>query len=153
MNYRLYKPGDFAQLYAIEEVCFEPPLRFPRAYMRQTVNSPLAATWVAEDSESLAGFAIVRSLEETAGQIAYIETIEVAASYRKQGIGGELLKRVEESARAAGAMSIWLHVDEENATAIRLYEAHRYEKKGKEEKYYARRRAALIYSKLLSPQR
>jgi ribosomal protein S18 acetylase RimI-like enzyme len=149
VNYRLYHPGDFAQLYAIEEACFEPPLRFPRAYMRHLVNSQRAAAWVAEKEGKLAGFAIVVWPQEAAGQIAYIETIEVAADWRKQGIGRELLRRVEESSRAAGCSSIWLHVDEENASAIRLYESHGYEPKGREERYYARSRAALIYSKLL----
>jgi [ribosomal protein S18]-alanine N-acetyltransferase len=149
VNYRLYEPGDFAQLYAIEETCFEPPLRFPRAYMRRLVNSPRTATWIAEGEDKLAGFAIVEWLQETAGQIAYIETIEVAAGFRKQGVGRELLRLVEQSSREAGAKAIWLHVDEENAPAIRLYEAHEYEPKGRVEGYYAGQRAALIYSKLL----
>jgi len=37
-----------------------------------------------------------------------------------------LLRLIEGSARAAGAQLIWLHVDAENASAIRLYEAHGY---------------------------
>jgi ribosomal-protein-alanine N-acetyltransferase len=149
VNFRLYQLDDFAQLYAIEESCFEAPLRFPRAYMRQLVISKRAATWVAEKSGVLAGFAIVKLLEETAGQVAYIETIEVSASQRKQGIGGELLRRVEDTARASGSKGIWLHVDVENAPAIRLYEAHGYIQQGREEHYYARRRAAFVYSRLL----
>ena len=31
MNYRLFEPDDFDELYAIEEMCFQPPLRFSRA--------------------------------------------------------------------------------------------------------------------------
>jgi ribosomal-protein-alanine N-acetyltransferase len=150
VNFRLFQPGDFAQLYAIEEACFEPPLRFPRAYMRQLVISQRAATWVAEENGVMAGFAIVKLLEETAGQVAYIETIEVSASQRKQGVGGELLRRVEDTARAFGSTGIWLHVDVENAPAIRLYEAHGYIQQGREDHYYAHRHAALVYAKRLS---
>ena len=40
MLYRLYQPGDFAALYAVEELCFEPPFRFSRAYMRQLIAKP-----------------------------------------------------------------------------------------------------------------
>lgn len=150
MNYRLYRPADFTELYAIEEACFQPPLRFPRSYMHQVVTSSRTATWVAEEECVLAGFAIVKRLREGAGLIAYIETIEVAAAWRRQGIGAELLRHVERSELEAGAQSIWLHVDAENTSAIRLYEAHGYRFRGTEEHYYARSRAALIYAKPLS---
>ena len=149
MHYRLFESEDFEDLYAIEEVCFQPPHRFSRRYMRYLVHQPGTATWIAEESFCLSGFAIVEWLEETAGEIAYIETLEVAAKNRKQGIGAELLRRVEESSREVGAKIIWLHVDAENASAIRLYEAHGYKQKGREEHYYARSRDALIYLKPL----
>ena len=58
--------------------------------------------------------------------VAYIQTLEVLPERRGRGVGGELLRRIEGSARAAGAQSIWLHVDAENAAAIRLYERHGY---------------------------
>ena len=149
MHYRLYRPGDFTQLYAIEEACFQPPLRFPRGYMRQLVNTSSAATWVAEEKGELAGFAIVEWLQETAELIAYVETVEVAAAWRKHGIGTELLRRIEQSALTAGAQCIWLHVDAENVSAIRLYESHGFIYQRREEHYYERQRPALIYAKQL----
>ena len=149
MNYRLYQPGDFAQLYAIEEACFQPPLRFPRAHIRRLVTSESAATWVAEEHEKLAGFAIVEWSQRNAEIMAYIDTIEVLEAHRKQGIGVELLHRVEDSARGAGAGLIWLHVDKENASAIRLYESCGYEARGREEAFYPNGNTALIYAKPL----
>ncbi len=148
MLYRPYKPEDFAALYAIEEACFQPPLRFGRGYMRQLVASSQGATWIAEEEGRMAGFAIVDWIED-AGAAAYIQTIEVVAEARSRGAGGELLRRMEASARAAGAATIWLHVDAENAPAIRLYENHGYRREGREDRYYGRGRAALIYSKHL----
>jgi ribosomal-protein-alanine N-acetyltransferase len=62
-------------------------------------------------------------------------------------VGGELLRRMEASACAAGAEAIWLHVDEENAGAIRVYERHGFQPGGREEGYYGRGKAALIYAK------
>ena len=144
---RLYQPGDFAALYAVEEACFQPPLRFGRRFMRQLVDNPDAATWIAEQDGRMAGFAIVEWMLDKDATVAYIQTIEVAADERRQGVGGELLRRVEDSARAAGAGAIWLHVDAENAGAIRLYENHGYARLGREEHYYARSRPALILSK------
>lgn len=151
LNYRLYNAGDFDSLYAIEEICFQPPLRFPHGYMRSLVESASAATWIAEEDGRLAGFAIVEWSNSAGEIVAYIQTLEVAPEARQRGIGAELLRRLEASAQSAGARLIWLHVDQENAPAVYLYEAHGYQYEGREENYYARRRAALIYSKPLIP--
>ena len=150
MFFRLYQPGDFAQLYAVEEPCFQPPCRFSRAYMRKIIQSPRSATWIAEEESRLIGFAIVSWGRESEPHGAYIQTVEVAKEHRGEGVGRELLRRIEDSARAAGARAIWLHVDVENLSAIRLYERHGYERQGREEHYYARNRAAFSYTKSLA---
>lgn len=149
MLYRPYRSEDFAALFATEEACFQPPFRFGRRMMQRLVNSPHGATWIAAEEERLTGFAIVEWSEETDGVVGYIQTIEVAPEWRGQGIGRELLRRVEGSARAAGATVIWLHVDAENAAAIRLYEANGYEYEGRKDGFYALGRAALVYGKPL----
>lgn len=150
VDFRLYRRGDFAQLYAIEEACFEPPLRFGRGYMRQLIARSQAATWIAEENGRMLGFAIVEWSTTPAEAVAYIPTIEVAAAARGRGVGGELLRRIEASTRAAGASVLWLHVDAENVPAIRLYEAYGYRRWGSEAGYYGRGRAALVYGKGLS---
>ena len=151
MIYRLYRPEDLASIYLIEEACFQPPLRFSRAYLERMVSKKNTATWIAEDGE-MAGFAITEWYEEAGALIAYIQTIEVTPARRGQGVGGELMRRVESSAREAGATAIWLHVDAENARAIGLYEAHGYRREGRKANYYPRGRAALVYSKDLEPK-
>jgi len=152
MHYRLYTPEDFAGLYALEELCFRPPLRFGRRYMRQLIDSSNAATWIAEEDGRMAGFAIVDWTEEAGEKIAYLQTIEVSPDRRGQGVGGELLRRVEGSARAMGAEEIWLHADAENAAAIRLYEEHGYLRAGRNEDYYSTGQAALIFAKRLGTE-
>lgn len=149
VDYRLYQPEDFAALYAIEESCFAPPLRFTRGYMQQLVTRKRAATWIAEENGAMAGFAIVEWNHGPDGVEAYIQTIEVAPHQRRRGIGGELLGRIERSARDAGARLIWLHVHEDNASAQRLYEEQGYVRAGREEHYYARGQAAFVAIKLL----
>jgi ribosomal-protein-alanine N-acetyltransferase len=153
--YRPYTPADFSQLYAVEELCFQPPFRFSRAWMRKLIANPNSATWIAEDSaeqrETMAGFAIVEWTTLPKGAVAYIQTIEVHPVSRRRGIAAQLLKRVEDSARLAGAVAIWLHVDVENSAAIQLYRSRGYAQKGREEHYYARHRPAFIYAKPIPP--
>jgi [ribosomal protein S18]-alanine N-acetyltransferase len=149
VNYRLYTAEDFAQLYAIEEICFQPPFRFGRWYMRRLVNDSDAATWIAEEDGRMAGFGIVEWTRKRGGLIAYIQTLEVAPERRGSGVGGELLMRMEGSARDAGARVIGLHVDEANGDAIRLYTARGYACEGRSEDYYAKGRAGLMFAKAL----
>jgi [ribosomal protein S18]-alanine N-acetyltransferase len=146
--YRLYKPEDFAALYAIEQMCFHPPHQFSRGYMRHLIEQPNSATWIAEDEGLMCGFALVE-WGRKAELVAYIQTLEVVPERRGQGVGTELLRRLEHSATATGASLIWLHVDAENVAAIRIYEVRGYVCQGREEDYYGRNRAALIYAKSL----
>jgi [ribosomal protein S18]-alanine N-acetyltransferase len=149
LQFRLYHPDDFAQLYAIEELCFEVPFRFSRRYMRELIARSDGATWITEEDGRMAGFAVVGFNREGGTTVAYIETIEVGPTHRRQGLGAELLKLIEDSALAAAATVIWLHVDAQNDSAIRLYRAQGYERHGRKENYYARGRAAEIFAKFL----
>lgn len=152
MHLRLFRSEDFDQLYAIEQLCFQPPIRFPRTYLRELLNMRDAAAWVAEEDSALVGFAIVEWSSLHDEITAYIQTIEVLAEHRGKGIGKALLRHLEDSALHAGAVQIWLHVDAENQPAVRLYEAQGYAKLGMQRHYYARNRPALVYQKHLGGQ-
>jgi len=147
--YRPYKSGDFDELYAIEEICFQPPLRFPRRYVRRLVESAGTITWIAEEDGKIAGFSIADFGRDPDGLFAYIQTIEVLPEMRGRGIGNELLRRIEDSSVKEGARSIWLHVESQNAGAIRLYEAHGFKCEGRHDNYYAHGRAGLVFRKIL----
>jgi [ribosomal protein S18]-alanine N-acetyltransferase len=149
MQYRLYHPADFEQLYAIEEACFDSALRFDRHYMKQITERDSSVTWTAEEENRLAGFVIVEWTRMLRGIVAYIQTIEVDPAFRRRGIARELMRRAEESAHEAGATYIWLHVDESNEAAIALYQACRYVLHGRHDHYYENGHNAQIYAKPL----
>lgn len=149
MHYRLYHPDDFPSLYAIEELCFQPPIRFPRRYMKRLVERSDSATWVAEERGKRAGFAIVDWDGAPPDRSAYIQTIEVAPDFRRRGVGTELLNHLEASAQSAGAAEIWLHVDVHNEIAIQLYQSRGYRLQGRQDHYYARHHPADLYAKQL----
>lgn len=152
MRYRLYKPEDFEALYAIERLCFQPPLRFERAYLEQVTRARDGATWVAEsDVGNLVGFSVVEWKRLREGRLAaYVVTIEVLQEHRRQGVGGELLRRMEESAKAAGAGWIWLHVDARNEAAQKLYRGHGYDERGAVKDFYGPGRGAQVLAKALA---
>jgi ribosomal-protein-alanine N-acetyltransferase len=147
--YRPYIPQDSPTLYAIEEACFQPPHRFSRSYMRQIVRQPRVATWIAERDTRMLGFAIVEWGRELENRFAYIQTLEVLPEARGLGIGAELLRRLEDSARNAASHAIWLHVDAKNSAAMRLYQKHGYQLGGREQDYYGHNRPGLVYAKSL----
>jgi ribosomal protein S18 acetylase RimI-like enzyme len=151
MLYRLFKPEDFEALYAVEKICFQPPFRFGRAFMRSIVEVSNGATWIAEEDGRMAGFAVVEWAPEP-NIFANLATIEVLPQQRGRGVAGELLRRIESSSRVAGAASLWLHVDVANTDAIRLYEKHGFAFQGKADHYYAHGRSALVYRKLLEDE-
>jgi ribosomal-protein-alanine N-acetyltransferase len=148
--YRLYRPDDFSQLYAIERTCFQAPFRFSSRYMHKLIESPSSATWIAEEEARMTGFTVAGWSVESNQTIAYIHTLEVAPGERRRGIAGELLRRVEGSAIDAGAGVIWLHVNEANTAAIRLYESHGYLVQGREADFYAKGIPALVYGKSIA---
>jgi ribosomal protein S18 acetylase RimI-like enzyme len=153
MLYRLFKPGDFDALYAIETACFQPPLRFTRRYLRSVIDASSAATWVAENDAQPIGFAVLEWFENGPEVAAYLQTIEVLPAYRSRGVATELLRRVEASALDAHASESWLHVDATNSNAIRLYEKHSFTLQGRKDHYYGQGTQGLIYRKVLSQER
>lgn len=149
-------PADLAALYAVERVCFAPPMRFSRALMRELSENPNCRTWVGIANGVCAGFAMVnvRGDEDPYGEPrsdrAYIWTIEVLPVFRRMGVARELMQRVEESARAAGCQAIELHVAAGNEEAIALYERFGFERTGVEPGFYGKGLDGFRYSKTLS---
>lgn len=149
MLFRRYTADDFPALYAIEERCFEPRFRFGRGYMQHLVANPEAVTWIAEEDGVMAGFAIVAWGRSVRADGGYLQTIEVLPQFRTRGVGQKLMGLAEVSAWSANAENLSLHVDAENDAAIALYEKLGYRRRGRRENYYARGRAALLYTKPL----
>jgi ribosomal protein S18 acetylase RimI-like enzyme len=146
---RPFVPGDLKALYAIEEVCFAPPLRFSRSLMRSLSEDSNCRTWVACVNGIRAGFAIVGLVREGDEFTAYIWTIEVLPGFRRLGIAKQLLARVEESAREGVCQSIELHVAEQNLEAQALYRGLGFAPIGLEPEFYGKGQNGLRYRKML----
>jgi ribosomal-protein-alanine N-acetyltransferase len=86
----------------------------------------------AMSGTDLAGFAISR----LAADQAEILSIAVAAPYRGRGLARRLLDVHLRRLAAYGVNSVFLEVDERNASARRLYEGLRFREVGRRESYY-----------------
>ena len=146
---RLFEAPDLRALYAIEEACFEPSVRFSRSLMRSLAHDPKCRTWLGILDDVRVGFAIVGLRGAGDPDSAYIWTIEVLPAFRRMGVARQLLVCVEESARDAGCAAIELHVSERNAAGLVLYEAAGYVQVGVDAEYYGRREDAFRYRKFI----
>jgi len=146
---RLFADADLRALYAVEEACFEPQVRFSRALMRSLAYDPDCRTWLGIVDNIRSGFAIVGLRGEDDPTAAYIWTIEVLPAFRRMGVARQLLQRVEESAHEAGCAAIELHVSERNLDAVALYEAAGFVRFGTDAEFYGRGEDAFRYRKTL----
>jgi ribosomal-protein-alanine N-acetyltransferase len=87
---------------------------------------------VAELDDALAGFAVAA----LAADIAELESIVVAAEFRRRGIGAALLDAVLAWAREQGAQRMELEVRASNRAAIALYERADFVRDGVRRGYY-----------------
>jgi len=146
---RLFDASDLRALYAIEEACFEPAVRFSRSLMRSLAHDPNCRTWLGIVDNVRVGFAMVGLRGDEDASAAYIWTIEVLPAFRRMGVARALLMRVEESTREAGCAAMELHVSERNADGVALYEAAEYVRMGVEAEYYGRGEDAFRYRKAI----
>ena len=146
---RLFEAPDLRALYAIEEACFEPSVRFSRSLMRMLSHDPESRTWLGIVENVRAGFAIVGLKGDDDRSAAYIWTIEVLPVFRRRGVARALLARMEESAREAGCTAIELHVAADNSEALALYEGFGFARSGVDREFYGRGSDAFRYRKLL----
>lgn len=85
---------------------------------------------ICYDNEEPIGFANGYLSSQSAlrtTQVALLENLYVAVPYRRQGVGAELLRRFENTARIKGAHTLRIGVVSANKEAIRFYARHLYQ--------------------------
>jgi [ribosomal protein S18]-alanine N-acetyltransferase len=147
---RAVEPGDFEELYALDQACFAPGIAWSKAEMSYFLKYPKNFGLLAEDAEGrLAGFAIAGTLRRRGETIGRLITIDVWAEFRRQGLGHALLEAVEAQLRAAGATAEILEVAVDNRAAQAFYQRHGFVAEGRIPGYYLGRIDALAMEKPL----
>ena len=145
MRLREYTESDLEAIFALDEVCFEPPFRFSARVMRQFAEARNALTVVAEtEMAAVAGFCIAHMERAGKGLRAYVVTLDVALQYRRHGLAKQMMERIEQQAIDVGCDSMELHVSADNKGAIAFYEREGYERSHMVKSFYGLGRHAYV---------
>ena len=94
--------------------------RYAPDRLREQLDDPRHAWWVARHNQTLVGFA--HALRDEAA--CKLDKLYVHPAHQRLGIGAALLHAVEEWARLQQVRRLWLQVNRGNAQAIRAYEKY-----------------------------
>ena len=94
--------------------------RYAPQRIREQLDDPRQAWWVAKQNPSLAGFAHAM-LDESGCKL---DKLYVHPDQQRHGIGAALEKTVEDWARRQRARRVWLQVNRGNAQAIAAYQKY-----------------------------
>ena len=136
-------PADLARLHAR---AFAHDRPWSEAEFASLLDAP--RTEIATDAHAFAlGRRVLDEFE--------VLTVAVDPAHRNHGLGRATLARLLDKAEAQGAATAFLEVAEDNAPALRLYQASGFHEIGRRRGYYARRDGpavdALVLSRTLSP--
>lgn len=128
----------------LERACFSSP--WSEQSLREELRNPLAALFVAQMGEELAGYAGMLSV---AGE-GYVGNVAVFPEFRRQGVASALMKSLISNAGAGSLDFLSLEVRASNSAAIALYRRFGFEIAGHRRDFYIMpREDALIMTKYL----
>ena len=128
--------ADAEAILTLEQACAEAPHWSPAVWQRilsyEEAQQPARATFIAERSSGILGFAVVNC----AATVAELESIAVHPSTRCQGIGKALCHAAFDWSRSAGAAVIELEVRASSLAAHALYASLGFTEQGRRPGYY-----------------
>ena len=107
---------------------------------KSELENPNSEYFVAIQDNEIVGFAGMW----TAVDDIHITNIVTKKIFRNRGIGTKLLHHIIEEARKKNLLSLTLEVNENNTSAISLYEKHHFQKIGQRKNYYKQNENAII---------
>ncbi|HZI65456.1 MAG TPA: GNAT family N-acetyltransferase [Thermoanaerobaculia bacterium] len=142
------RPGDLDRLWRLDQLCFEPGIAYSQRDLQRFLAMPRAVCVVAEDGDTLCGFALAYSRPSA---LAHVVTLDVDPTFRRRGLGRRLIESVLERSAAAGAKRAVLEVDVRNSGAIAFYRKLAFREAGRLAAYYGPGQDAFQMVKALLP--
>jgi [ribosomal protein S18]-alanine N-acetyltransferase len=129
---RQYEARDFGALHKLDQACFPPGISYSKFSLHYFLNLPGADCLLAEDGETIAGFI----LAESNPPLAHIITLDVAAKYRRAGVGSKLLAEMEKHLRFKEVHAVLLETAVDNESGIAFWQHHGYRTEAVLKRYY-----------------
>ena len=121
---------DLDDVCGIEHGVFPNP--WPRVFFEKDLESSNTVAFVAEDNGQVIAYAIGACVDVE----LHITNIAVAVGYQRQGVGLNLLQKMEHIAIDRGCIFAYLEVRINNAAAISMYKKYGYNILYTRKKYY-----------------
>jgi ribosomal protein S18 acetylase RimI-like enzyme len=141
---REYKPGDFEQLYQIDQAAFSEDIAYSRLELQYYLRSRKCRTLVSEEEDEIVGFVVGCSEPRKLGHII---TIDVTPHRQREHIGSDLLAEIEQWLWRQGVEAIYLETPADDLGAKGFYDKHGYFVFDRFEDYYNRSGDALVMMK------
>ena len=140
---REWKKSDIAQIAEIEKQCFSDP--WSEQAFESSMNTPFFYGFLFEEGGQVCAYACEMVIFED----AEILNIAVAPSFRRRGLGKELMLALENYAKNKGAERLLLEVREGNLAARGLYEKQGFLAFGVRKNYYEDGENAIVMQKTI----
>ena len=140
---REWEKSDIAQIAEIEKQCFSDP--WSEQAFESSMNTPFFYGLLFEEGGQVCAYACEMVIFED----AEILNIAVAPSFRKRGLGKELMLALENYAKNKGADRLLLEVREGNLAARGLYEKQGFLAFGVRKNYYEDGENAIVMQKTI----
>jgi [ribosomal protein S18]-alanine N-acetyltransferase len=134
--------ADIGPILEIEKLSFAAP--WTEGMFRQTLASPITKSLALTFEDRIIAYIIFY----LAGIEMHIMNIAVHPSFRRQGIGFEMMSRILTIARQYSVEECFLEVRESNISARSLYEKIGFTPAGRRKNYYAETNEDAIVMKL-----
>jgi ribosomal protein S18 acetylase RimI-like enzyme len=145
LEFRVYEPQDFEQLYALDHQCFPKGIAYSKWMLGYFLRMPQASCIVAVEGAAIPGFII----SEEAAPLGHVLTLDVAESHRRLGLGTRLLERSEADLAARGVQEMVLETAIENLAGVAFWQRHGYRTVATLKRYYLGRLDAFEMRKKL----
>jgi len=120
ISIRTANPDDFERIVELENFCFPKEHAYSRRQLRYLLTKANSTVLVETAGSLIRGFIII--LYRRGTTVAGVETINVDPTFRKRGIGQQLLSVAEDHLIRRKIRKIRLEVSISNHAAIALYE-------------------------------
>lgn len=120
-----------AQVADLERQCFSAP--WSENAIQGELTNPLSLWVVAVEGQAVAGYVGSQSVMGEADMM----NLAVAPSYRRNGVGGQLVDVLVEHLRSNGVTSLTLEVRASNNAAQNLYKSRGFSQVGRRPNYYS----------------